>query len=39
MRMTNTQMALHGYHIHAETGTAVHYGQCWTLRQAADLNS
>jgi hypothetical protein len=32
VRMTNTQMALHGYQIHAEGGTAVHYAQCWVLR-------
>lgn len=39
VRMTNTQMTLHGYQIHAETGTAVHYAQCWALRQVADLNA
>lgn len=27
VRMTNTQMTLHGYQIRAEDGTAVHYAQ------------
>jgi hypothetical protein len=39
VRMTNSQMTLHGYQIHAEAGTAVHYVQCWALRQVVDLNS
>jgi len=33
VRMTNAQMTLHGYQINAEDGTAVHYAQCWVLRQ------
>jgi hypothetical protein len=33
VRMTNTQMTLHGYQIRAEDGTAVHYAQSWVLRQ------
>ena len=33
VRMKNTQMTLHGCQIHAEEGAAVHYGQCWVLRQ------
>jgi hypothetical protein len=33
VRMTNTQMTLHGYQIRAETGAAVHYAQSWVLRQ------
>jgi hypothetical protein len=33
VRMINAQMTLHGYQIHAETGTAVHYAQVWVLRQ------
>lgn len=37
--MTSSQMTLHGYQIHAEAGTAVHYAQCWALRQVADPNS
>jgi len=39
VHMTNTQMTLHGYQIHAEPGTAVHYAQCWALRQVVGLNS
>jgi hypothetical protein len=38
-RMTSSQMTLHGYQIHAEAGAAVHYAQCWALRQVADLYS
>lgn len=38
VRMTNTQMTLHGYQIHAETGSAVHYAQCWVLRQVEVLS-
>jgi hypothetical protein len=33
VRMTNTQMTLHGYQINAEGGAAVHYAQSWVLRQ------
>lgn len=33
VRMTNTQMTLHGYQIRAEDGTPVHYAQSWVLRQ------
>jgi hypothetical protein len=39
LKMTENQMTLHGYQIHTETGTAVHYAQCWALRQVADLNA
>jgi hypothetical protein len=37
--MTNTQMTLHGYQIHAEAGTGVHYAQGWVLRQVKIPNS
>lgn len=39
VKMTNGQMTLHGYQIHAETGTAVHYAQCWALRQVNPFSS
>jgi hypothetical protein len=39
VRMTNTQMTLHGYQIHAEAGNGVHYAQGWVLRQVKIPNS
>jgi hypothetical protein len=39
VRMTDSQMTLHGYQIHvdAETGAVTHYAQVWVLRVATDL--
>jgi len=38
VRMTNTQMTLHGYQIRAEDGATVHYAQSWVLRQVEALS-
>jgi hypothetical protein len=39
VKMTDGQMTLHGYQIHAdpETSAVLHYAQIWALRLATDL--
>jgi hypothetical protein len=32
VKMTEKQMTLQGYQLHAENGALVHYVQCWELR-------
>jgi hypothetical protein len=32
VKMTEKQMTLQGYQVHAESGAAVHYAQFWELR-------
>lgn len=41
VKMTDSQMTLQGYQIHAdpETGAALQYLQCWVLRQGDLLSS